>query len=274
MEDRNVIIRKVKKRRVHESHGGSSKVAYADFVTAMMAFFLLLWLITMVSPEKRLSVSEYFKNFNIIREQTAGSKGLMDKQQALIGEQKGAIRTGMQEQTGKSKQDIAGKLKHAVDEKLHNYKDQIYIDIVDGGVRIQVVDTEGSTMFPLGSAEPTDKAKQIIGIIAENTRDLPNKVAIEGHTDAAPFRGSQTTNWELSTSRASAARREMEKNGTDPMRIARVVGYADQELYNHDNPRDPKNRRISITVITNPGQPLPPGVITPQAPAPAPSSRP
>ncbi len=273
MEDRNVIIKKVKKRRGHDSHGGSWKVAYADFVTAMMAFFLLLWLIAMVSPEKRLSVSEYFKNFNIMREQTSGSRGLMDKQEGLFGEQKGAIKTGMQEQIGKSKQDIAGKLKQAVDEKLQNYKDQIYIDIVEGGVRIQVVDTEGSTMFNLGSAEPTEKAKKIIGIIAENTRDLPNKVAIEGHTDAAPFRGSQTTNWELSTSRASAARREMEKNGTDPMRIARVVGYADQQLYNHDNPRDPKNRRISITVITTPGQPAPPVILNPLAPASAPSSR-
>jgi len=251
MDDRNVIVRKVKKKKTHEQHGGSWKVAYADFVTAMMAFFLLLWLITMVSPEKRLSVSEYFKNFNIMKEQTSGSRGMMEKQPSMIGDIKGTIRTGMQEQSGKLKQDIAGKLKQAVDEKLSRYKDQIYIDIVDGGVRIQVVDTEGSTMFPSGSADPTEKAKQIIAIIAENTKDLPNKVAIEGHTDAAPFRGSQTTNWELSTARASAARREMEKNGTDPMRIARVVGYADQELYNRDNPRDPKNRRISITVITN-----------------------
>ena len=263
MEDRSIIIRKVKRRRGHDHHGGSWKVAYADFVTAMMAFFLLLWLITMVSPEKRLSVSEYFKNFNIMKEQTSGSLGMLDKQRAVVGDAKGGIRMGMQENIGKSKQDIAGKLKQAVDEKLSNYKDQIYIDIVDGGVRIQVVDTEGSTMFPSGSAEPTEKARQIIGIIAENTKDLPNKVAIEGHTDSAPFRGSQITNWELSTSRASAARREMEKNGTDPMRIARVVGYADQELYNRENPRDPKNRRISITVITATGQPAPPSPLKP-----------
>jgi len=258
MDTRSIIIRKVKKRRGHDHHGGSWKVAYADFVTAMMAFFLLLWLITMVSPEKRLSVSEYFKNFSIMKEQTSGSLGIMDKQTAMLEENKGAIRTSMQQSVGKAKQDIAGKLKQAVDEKLQNYKDQIFIDIVDGGVRIQVVDTEGSTMFPSGSAEPTDKARKIIAIIAENTKDLPNKVAIEGHTDAAPFRGSQITNWELSTARASAARREMEKNGTDPMRIARVVGYADQELYNRENPRDPKNRRISITVITGPGQTAPP----------------
>ncbi|MDI9571106.1 MAG: flagellar motor protein MotB [Pseudomonadota bacterium] len=273
MEDRNVIIKKVKKRKGHDSHGGSWKVAYADFVTAMMAFFLLLWLITMVSPDKKLSVSEYFKNFNIMKEETAGSQGILDKQRGLIGEKQGAIRIGPQEHIGKSKQDIAGRLKQAVDEKLHNYRDQIYIDIVEDGVRIQVVDTEGSVMFALGSAEPTERAKQIIGIIAENTRDLPNKVAIEGHTDAAPFRGSQTTNWELSTSRASAARREMEKNGTDPMRIARVVGYADQELYDRDNPRDPKNRRISITVITKPGQPAPSITSITQTPTPVPSPR-
>lgn len=145
--------------------------------------------------------------------------------------------------------DLVKKLKTAIEEKLKFVKDQIFVDVVEGGVRIQIVDMEGSPMFTLGSAEPTVKAKQILAIVADNIIDIPNRVAIEGHTDSAPFRGGQITNWELSTSRSSAARRELENNGIEPSRIARVVGYADQELYVKEDPRDPRNRRISIILV-------------------------
>jgi chemotaxis protein MotB len=104
-------------------------------------------------------------------------------------------------------------------------------------------------MFLLGSAEPTEEAKNVLRLVSDNIRDLNNRIAIEGHTDASPFAGGQMTNWELSTARASAARRELERSGLDTGRIARVVGYADQELYVKTNPRDPKNRRISIILI-------------------------
>ena len=104
-------------------------------------------------------------------------------------------------------------------------------------------------MFPLGSSEPTAKAKEILKIVSDNIKEGSNRIIIEGHTDAAPFQSAQTTNWELSTSRASAARRELEKNSIDPGRIAKVVGYADQEPYIPLNPMDPRNRRISIIVI-------------------------
>ena len=119
------------------------------------------------------------------------------------------------------------------------------------------MDNEGSLMFPLGSSQPTDKAIKILSIVAENTREIPNKIAVEGHTDSLPFKGDQTTNWELSTSRASAARRELEKYGIDPGRIARVVGYADQDLYIKDNPKDPRNRRISIIILPAPQDRIP-----------------
>jgi chemotaxis protein MotB len=112
---------------------------------------------------------------------------------------------------------------------------------------VQIIDNEGSMMFPLGSAEPTEKAKEILRLVTENISNIENRIAIEGHTDAAPFKGAQTTNWELSTARASAARRELENNGVAPGHIARVVGYADQELFVPDNPRDPRNRQISTT---------------------------
>jgi chemotaxis protein MotB len=104
-------------------------------------------------------------------------------------------------------------------------------------------------MFRLGSDEPTEKAIQIIRLVSENIREKPNRIVIEGHTDAAPFKTAQKTNWELSTSRASAARRELENYGIDPGRIARVVGYADQELLVREDPKDPRNRRISIILL-------------------------
>ena len=253
MEERNqpIIIKKVKKKHGGH-HGGSWKVAYADFVTAMMAFFLLLWLITMVSPEKRLAVSEYFKHFNVFREQSVSGVSVMkfsDKTMDVRG--MGNKPTSRETvESNLTPEDLMKRLKNAIDEKLKGIRDQILVDIVEGGVRIQIVDMEGREMFPSGGTELTARAKDILRLVAENIRDIPNRVAIEGHTDAAPFHGGQTTNWELSSSRASAARRELENNALEPGRIARVVGYADQELYIKLNPRDPRNRRISIILLT------------------------
>jgi hypothetical protein len=134
--------------------------------------------------------------------------------------------------------------------------DQVRVDAVEGGVRIQIVDKEGSPMFQLGSAEPTEKCREILAAVAEVVKEQDTKIAIEGHTDAAPFRGDQITNWELSTNRASAARRMLETNGTDPLRVARVVGYADTDLLIKENPKDPQNRRISI-ILLQPRDPVP-----------------
>ena len=243
---RPIIIKKGRKK--HDAHhGGSWKVAYADFVTAMMAFFLLMWLLAMVSPDKRIALSEYFNHFSVWKgtgssfQQGAGGS-MVGKNPLYNREIKGKLSpTPMQ---------LKNKLKSAVEEKMKALENQIIIDIVDGGVRIQIVDNEGSLMFPLGSAQPTDKAVQILQLVAENIKETPQKIVVEGHTDSLPFKGDQITNWELSTSRASAARRELEKNGIDPGRIARVVGYADQELYIKDNPGDARNRRISIIVLS------------------------
>jgi outer membrane protein OmpA-like peptidoglycan-associated protein len=127
--------------------------------------------------------------------------------------------------------------------------EHVRIDAVDGGVRIQIIDKEGSPMFQLGSAEPTEKAREILAAVAEVIKDQDAKIAIEGHTDAAPFRGDQITNWELSTNRASSARRMLESSGLDPARVARVVGYADTDLLVKESPKDPQNRRISIILL-------------------------
>lgn len=264
MDERPPIVIIRRKKKGHAAHhGGAWKVAYADFVTAMMAFFLVMWLVSAVAPEKKASVSRYFKTFNIF-EKDSGTSVMQKSSQAVtakMGEEQRAViqlttkktakGTSRAEATGTeiSPEDLVKKMKNSIDKQLTLFKDQVLVDTTDDGVRIQIVDAEGSLMFPLGSGQPTERASQILKLVAANMKELPNKVAIEGHTDAAPFKGAQNTNWELSTARASAARRELEKNGIESARIARVIGYADQALYIRENPRDPRNRRISIIIL-------------------------
>lgn len=253
MEERQqpIIIKKGKKKH-DAAHGGAWKVAYADFVTAMMAFFLVMWLLAMVAPQKRAAMAEYFRDYSIFKE---SGRSFMDKTSQVLRQPDSGFQESPQNTTkaggaGKlSSENLVSKLKTAIDDKLKSVKNQVLVDIIEGGVRVQIIDNEGSMMFPLGSAEPTEKAKEILRLVTANIANLENRIAIEGHTDAAPFKGAQTTNWELSTARASAARRELEKNGISPSHVARVVGYADQELFVPDNPRDPRNRRISIIVL-------------------------
>jgi chemotaxis protein MotB len=264
MDERPPIVIVKRKKKGHDAaHGGAWKVAYADFVTAMMAFFLVMWLVTSISPEKKASVSKYFRTYSIF-DKESGASVMLKSSQALdtrIGEeQKALVQLNAKKKTSGTTseepdnakmlpEDIVKKLQNSIDEQLASFKDQVLVDTTADGVRIQIVDAEGSLMFPLGSAQPTEKARDILKLVSKNLKEFQNKVVIEGHTDAAPFRGAQTTNWELSTGRASAARRELEKNNIESARIARVIGYADQELYIKENPRDPRNRRISIILL-------------------------
>ena len=257
MRDSNKIIirKKVKARNHGESHGGSWKVAYADFVTAMMAFFLLLWLITMIAPEKRARVSEYFKQFNIF---THTGQSFMDKSSSVFDEsgsnaskldlnlqkkfqgQKGGANNPLQ---------VAENLKVAIQKRLGDVKNQVKVDIYEGGVRIQIMDNKGRPMFDSGSANPTPYAKKILEVIGEYISGMPNQVAIEGHTDALPYVKGGQTNWDLSTERALSTRRALQVFGLDSARISRVAGYADTVPLVKGDPLDPRNRRISIILL-------------------------
>jgi chemotaxis protein MotB len=246
------IIIKKKKSGHGGHHGGAWKVAYADFVTALMAFFLVMWLLAAVAPEKKARVAEYMKNYSIFSE--SGSSFMEGTSQLLI--EKGAgFRPTPQDTVrgsgggGLTQEEMVKKMKKAVEEKLASVKNQVTVDIIEGGVRVQITDTEGGMMFPSGSADLTEKAKEILRLVADNIKDVPNRIAVEGHTDAAPFKSAERTNWELSTARASSARRILEEYGIESSRVARVVGYADQELLVPENPKDPRNRRISIILI-------------------------
>lgn len=253
MDDRSrIIIRKIKKKSHDAHHGGSWKVAYADFVTAMMAFFLLLWLLAMIAPEKRIAMSEYFSNATLFKEQQSQSgTSFLDKSAGVLEMGRAITKESyrMKPDIKTDPGELAKAMRHAIDDKLQAMKDQIFVDMTKEGVRIQIVDNKGSEIFRIGSDEPTEKARQIMRLVSDNIRDKPNRIVIEGHTDAAPFNNVRKTNWELSALRASAARRELENNNIDSSRIARVVGYADQELLFKDNPRDLRNRRISIILL-------------------------
>jgi len=265
MDDRQQpIIVKKRKKKHDAAHGGAWKVAYADFVTAMMAFFLVMWLLAMVAPEKRAVMSEYFKKAGIFDQ--SGKSFMMETSQVLRQPDKGFKQSASDMSKGGgggrvvTSEELAAKLKEAIDEKLKSVQGQVLVDILEGGVRVQIIDSEGSLMFPSGSAVPTEKAKEILRLMTQNIANLENRIAIEGHTDGAPFKSGQITNWELSTARASAARQELEKNGIPPNHIARVVGYADQELFVPDNPLDPRNRRISFIILQGKPAKLDPSV--------------
>jgi chemotaxis protein MotB len=253
MEDRSkIIIRKVNKKSHGGHHGGAWKVAYADFVTAMMAFFLLLWLLSMTSPDQRAALSQYFNSFSLFNEKSQQSgTSMLDKSTGVLnaGRSVQSESTRMSVEKKADPEELAKMMRGAIDNKLQAMKNQVLIETTKEGLKIQIVDTEGSEIFRSGSDEPTEKARQIIKLVSENLREKPNRIIIEGHTDSAPFKNAQKTNWELSTSRASAARRELENNGIDPNRIARVVGYADQDPLIKENPKDLRNRRISIILL-------------------------
>jgi chemotaxis protein MotB len=256
---KNIIIKKVKKAGHGGHHGGSWKVAYADFVTAMMAFFLLLWLISMVAPEKRAKLSAYFKSFSLFDK--GGTSMMLDRPGGVTGDSGGSF-SNIDKELGKEATDtfvpegVKNKLKEAIESSLADVKDQILVDVFEGGVRIQLTDKEGKLMFPLGGPELTPEAKRILKVITENVNNTNSKLAIEGHTDALSYSSNRYTNWELSTDRASAARKELEHNGLNPDRINRVAGYAATDPLIHDSPNDPRNRRISI-ILLNPGQKKP-----------------
>jgi chemotaxis protein MotB len=261
VEGQNIIIKKVKKGGHGGHHGGSWKVAYADFVTAMMAFFLLLWLTTQVAPEKRARVSNYFKHFSIFEKSGTTMLDAGKPEASITVIEKEGPPEKVQEPPAtvppeapspadqKAENEFVDKLKKEVETRLADVKDQVMLEVFEGGLRIEIVDKDGNPMFPSGSTEMLPQAKKILQVITENLKDNTSKIAIEGHSDARPSTSPRYSNWELSTERASSARKEMERDGLDPNRLIRVAGYASTEPLIKTNPVDARNRRISILLF-------------------------
>ncbi len=247
---KKVIIKRVKKAHA-EQHGGSWKVAYADFVTAMMAFFLLMWLLNMTSQEKRAVLAMYFKHFSLFEK--SGKSFMQEGGLRPLGQNLGGddvIDTG-EHQSGVTHDELATKMMTAIDQNVQLGKEQFFIAITEEGIRIQIVDSQQNPIFPTGSAQLTDLGVQMIRTVASILKNFPNEIAVEGHTDSSPTRSEQISNWELSVARASSARRELQQSGIEPSRICRVVGFADKVPLFTDSPDDPRNRRISIVFVKN-----------------------
>jgi chemotaxis protein MotB len=254
-----IVIKKVKKVIGGGAHGGSWKVAYADFVTAMMAFFLLLWLLSQVSDEKRARISSYFKNFSIF---TQSGTSFMEKSSEVFNQPGEPGRKVPREIQGTATalkpEQFKEAIKEAIEAKLGDIKDQVMVDVFEGGVRIQLVDKEGKPMFDLGSSQPTPLAIRIMQVIGDQVKALPNSVSVEGHTDSLAYKSSNYGNWELSTERALSARKLLENYGLNPSRLTRVAGYADTVPFVQEDPEDPRNRRISIILLFPEAPPAPP----------------
>jgi chemotaxis protein MotB len=228
-----IIIRKKAGHAAH--HGGAWKVAYADFVTAMMALFIVLWLLS-TSDQVKKAVGGYFND-------PSGK-----------GKQVGTTMAGYGETLSLTKEDmekLKEKLEQAMRElpKFKELKDQVQITVTGEGLRVELLESAKGTFFESGSAHPSAIGKEILVGLAKEMGKMPNNIVVEGHTDSKPFsNGGAYTNWELSADRANSARRFMEDNGLRVDQIKQVRGFADQQLRKIDDPANASNRRISVIV--------------------------
>jgi chemotaxis protein MotB len=266
-----IVIKKIKKGG-HGHHGGAWKIAYADFVTAMMAFFLLMWLLGSTTKGDLKGIADYFQS--PLQVALAGGSGSGDANSVIQGggpsltDQTGQIRRGDVEEERKRRaaeraararrereqmEALKLKLEAAVqlNPKLSEMRHQIRIEITPDGLRIQIVDDFNRPMFALGGAQVQPYMRDLLQEIGKVLNEVDNRVALSGHTDSAPYVGGERgySNWELSADRANASRRELIAGGMNVDKVVRVVGLADSSLLNKDNPRDPLNRRITIVVM-------------------------
>ena len=216
-------------------HGGAWKVAYADFVTAMMALFIVLWLMNSNSKVQE-AVAGYFRD-------PAGVGKLAGTQKEHSGKSIEVSKDNMK----KVKEDLEKALQTLP--KFQTMKNQIAITVTNEGLRVELLETEKGMFFESGSSVPTDNGVELLQRLAEELGKLPNRLLIEGHTDSRPFVGNGIySNWELSSDRANQARQLMQSNGLHTGQVFQVRGFADQELRDPGNPAAPSNRRISVIV--------------------------
>ncbi len=246
MEEQPIIIIKRVRKGHGGHHGGAWKVAYADFVTAMMALFLVLWIVAMLSAETRNAVAEYFRSYSMVEGEFAlgGEKiSHMPGEVILLQEQAGGVQGGQAWQRR-----LEENIKRELETKLAEAMDQVFMRVISGGVRIEIVERSGKAMFGLGEARLLPHGEKLLHIISEELKKLPYPVWIEGHTDAYPYRKGSYTNWELSVDRANAVRKELASTGIPGDRIMKVIGYAATDPIVRDEPYSPLNRRVSIVV--------------------------
>jgi len=273
LSKRPIVIKRIKKVAAGH-HGGAWKIAYADFVTAMMAFFLLMWLLGSTSKGDLKGISDYFKT--PLKVALMGGSGSGDSSSILKGGGKDLTRSEGQVKNGElptekriinlkaaqqefrreeaeKLKDLKSNIEMAIEKsaQLQQFKNQILLDITTEGLRIQIVDEKNRPMFQSGRAQLEPYTREILHAIGQTLNDVPNKISISGHTDASLYVGGSRgySNWELSADRANASRRELIAGGMEEEKIVRVVGLSSAVLFNKEEPLNPSNRRISLIVM-------------------------
>jgi len=274
--ERPIIVRKVIKKKGHAHHGGAWKVAFADFAVAMMAFFMVLWLLEAATVKEKQAISGYFNDPTGFTEggspyiinlegslndtnssddggkQDIASKEELEVRQIAINED--AVQNLAQQIEAKKFKELQTTLESRIAENpdLEKYKDQIIMEITDNGLQIQIVDKDSRPMFDSGSNQIKSYTTNILEELAATIGTLSNKISVSGHTDAAIFTDRKDySNWELSSERANSARRSLVKGGISEDKIAQVVGLSSSVLFDQNDPLNPTNRRISILVLND-----------------------
>lgn len=278
-DQRPIIIKKIKKGGGHGHHGGAWKIAYADFVTAMMAFFLLMWLLNATTQEQKRGIANYFDPITI-GERNGGGSGVMggESVSSETGSQKSTtstttIKESKPQEKGDGGKTVQTEAKETDDEAIMNEQQtfqqvkeslekamesnpelkewlkNLIVDETPEGLRIQIIDQNEKSMFPSGSAAMFDHTKALLGQVAEIIHKVPNKISVSGHTDATPYNTKNYTNWELSSDRANASRRVLQDHGVLDQRFAAVIGKEAKEPFVKDDPFSAQNRRISIVLL-------------------------
>ncbi|HTD06502.1 flagellar motor protein MotB [Undibacterium sp.] len=272
-ELRPIIVKRIKKT-AGGHHGGAWKIAYADFVTAMMAFFLLMWLLGSTAKGNLQGIAEYFQT--PLKVAMAGGEGSGDSSSVIKGGGKDLTMSTGQEKRGDveskkktfnlqaaeaalAKADaerlkvLKAKIEAVIDANptLKQYKKQLLLDLTTEGLRIQMVDEQNRPMFASAKAELQPYTREILTEIGKALNDVPNRISLSGHTDAAPYGSGEKgySNWELSADRANASRRALILGGMDEAKVLRVVGLSSSVLFDKSDPLNPINRRISIIVM-------------------------
>ena len=264
MSDQPIIIRRKKAAR-HAHHGGAWKIAFADFMTALMALFLVLWVLSNASNKDKEAIAEYFSTPLVVamskgdRSSSSNSAIPGGGPDARFSEGERALQTPrpsrFSEDERRHLESLKQRLDNAVDHdpQLRELKQQIAIELSPEGLRVQLLDTDKRPMLELGSANVAPYLRKLLRTFAPVLNELPNRIQISGHTDSHPYPGGDTgyNNWDLSADRAKASRQELVAGGLDSDKLLRVSGMADRIRFHGAGPYDAANRRIEIIVLDN-----------------------